>query len=554
MERLKLLAESVRLALSTQREKVKQDPFYLYTLAAEKNVKRILWVGGDGTILADSQKEGKPGEKISFEGSGSPWAAARSGTVAVQLSEGKEGEAIGEVWLPFDPEQGDLLHLKMALASREDPNARSILLIVKFFGMVGGGVFCYYLLRSFSARPSPLEEELENTSETGFMIDTFQGLIQELKQKEQELERLKGEAEEHAKSMESYNENILQSVTSGVLTFNRDKKITTFNAAAGEILNLEPEWAMQQSYEAVFGKNKKMASLLDETLQEEKEGLRQECEVERPDGRKIWLGMNTSLLRDRKNQMIGAILIFTDLTEMKMLQDQVELKKRLTVMGEMSAWIAHEFRNYMATIFGFSRLLSKKIEGNDPGQGMIKAITNELSAMERLITELLSYAKKTALHYDSVALIPLFEEIKEQFIATGSYPHIQWSFSFPARVPEILLDPLLIRQAFSNLIQNALEAMQEGEGTLRLALVLRPAGAVRIEISDTGPGISKENLDKVFLPFFTTKEKGTGLGLALVHKIILSHNGQISIESIEGKGTTFMITLPLRTQPVEVKE
>ena len=553
MERLKLLAESVRFTLSNQREKVTQDPFYLYSLAKEKNVKRILWIGGDGTILADSQKETKPGEKIAFDVSGSPWAAARMGTVAVRFSEEKEGEATGSVWLPFDQPGGDLLYLKVALAPRGDPNARSILLFLKFFGMVGGGVFCYYLLRSFFIRPVASQGELENTSETGFMIDTFQGLIQELKQKEQELERLKGEAEEHAESMESYNENILQSVTSGVLTFNREKKITTFNAAAGEILNLSPEWAMHQSYEAVFGKNKRMASLLDETLEEEKEGLRQECEVERPDGKKIWLGMNTSLLRDRKNQMIGAILIFTDLTEMKMLQDQVELKKRLTVMGEMSAWIAHEFRNYMATIFGFSRLLSKKIEGNDSGQGMIKAITNELSAMERLITELLSYAKRTVLHYDSVALVPLFEEIKEQFIATGSYPHIRWFFSFPEELPEILLDPLLIRQAFSNLIQNALEAMEEA-GTLRLTIALRPAGAVRIEISDTGPGISKENLDKVFLPFFTTKEKGTGLGLALVHKIILSHNGQISIESIEGKGTTFMITLPLRTQPVAMKE
>lgn len=551
IERLKLLGESVRLTLSSQMDKVSQDPFYLYSLAKEKNIGRILWVGGDGTILADSRKETKRGEKISLDGSGSSsWAAAREGTV-VDLSEEKEGETTGSVWLPFNQE-GELLHLKVTLAPREDPNARSILLFVKFFGMVGGGVFCYYLLRSFSTR-SNQEEELESTSETGFMIDTFQGLIQQLKQKEQELERLKREAEDHAKSVESYNENILQSVTSGVLTFNCEKKVTTFNAAAGDILNLSPGWAMQRSYEDVFGKNNKMVSLLDETLQEEKEGLRQECEVERSDGKKIWLGMNTSLLRDRKDQLIGAILIFTDLTEMKMLQDQVELKKRLTVMGEMSAWIAHEFRNYMATIFGFSRLLSKKIEGNDPGQGMIKAITNELSAMERLITELLSYAKKTALHYDSVALVPLLEEIREQFITTGSYPHIQWSFSFPERMPEILLDPLLIRQAFSNLIQNALEAMEE-EGTLCLAVALRPAGAVRIEISDTGPGISRENLDKVFLPFFTTKQKGTGLGLALVHKIILSHNGQISIESAEGKGTTFMITLPLRTQPVEMKE
>lgn len=548
-ERLKLLGESIRTALSAQKERLTQDPLYLNSLAAEKKIKRILLVNPDGMVLADSERELKREQKMVLDLAESPWASALEGTIAVELSEEKEDEeTIGSVWLPVDHEGGKaVLHLKVALAPRQDPNARSILLFLKLFGMVGGGIFCYYLLRSFYIRPTVPEGEPESNSETGFMIDTFQGLIQQLKQKEQELERLKGEAEEHAKSMESYNENILQSVTSGVLTFNCEKKITTFNSAAGEILNLSPEWAMQKSYEAVFGKNQKMASLLDETLHEEKEGLRKECEVERPDGKKIWLGMNTSLLRDRNNRMIGAILIFTDLTEMKMLQDQVELKKRLAVMGEMSAWIAHEFRNYMATILGFSRLLSKKIEGNDPRQGMIKAITNELSAMERLITELLSYAKKAVLHLDPVALVPLLEEIREQFISTGSYPHIRWSIAFAEHIPDILLDPLLIRQAFSNLMQNALEAMDE-EGTLHLKVDLRPDEVVHIEISDTGRGISKENLDKVFLPFFTTKEKGTGLGLALVHKIILSHNGQIAIESVEGKGTTFVINLPVRLE------
>lgn len=554
IERLKLLGEVVRAALLEQPARVKQDPSYLRSLATKKNVKRILLVDSDGMVLADSEREIKTEEKIAFGMSRSPWTMALAGTTVVEISDEKSGEEVfGSVWVPFNGENKEVLHLEVKLVTREDPNVRSILLFLKFFGMVGGGVFCYYLLRAFFARSSERKEKPESNGETGFVIDTFQELIQQLKQKEQELERLKGEAEDHAKSMESYNENILQSVTSGVLTFNCEKRITTFNAAAGEILNLSPDWALHRSYESVFGKNKKMALLLDETLQEEKEGLRQECEVERPDGKKIWLGMNTSLLRDRNDQMIGAILIFTDLTQMKMLQDQVELKKRLTVMGEMSAWIAHEFRNYMATIFGFSRLLSKKIEENDPRQGMIKAITNELSAMERLITELLSYAKRTVLHPDPVALVPLLEEIKEQFIGTESYAHIRWSFSFAEQIPEILLDPLLIRQAFSNLIQNALEAMDEG-GTLHLGIHLRPEGVVRIEISDTGPGISKENLDKVFLPFFTTKQKGTGLGLALVHKIILSHDGQIFIESIEGKGTTFMIHLPRRIQAVEIKE
>jgi signal transduction histidine kinase len=107
---------------------------------------------------------------------------------------------------------------------------------------------------------------------------------------------------------------------------------------------------------------------------------------------------STSLLRDPQNQMIGTTLVFSDLTEIKRLQEQVELKKRLTVLGEMSAGLAHEMRNFMGTIMGFSRLLSKKIETGDPKQRMVEAILSELSAMDRLIDDLLSYARPTELN------------------------------------------------------------------------------------------------------------------------------------------------------------
>jgi len=219
-------------------------------------------------------------------------------------------------------------------------------------------------------------------------------------------------------------------------------------------------------------------------------------------------------------------------------------------MGEMSAWIAHEFRNYMGTILGFSRLLSKKIGPKDAGQEMIKAITDELSSMERLITELLSYGKRTEIQAVPVAMIPLLKDLMQEFIVTRKYPNIRWVTSFPMVVPEIKLDPVLITRAFSNLLRNALEAMGT-DGEIRLRILTRPAGMIQVEFSDTGPGIPKENLDKIFLPFFTTKEKGTGVGLSLVHKIILSHGGHLSVGSMEGKGTTFRIILPLQLRTDE---
>lgn len=550
-ERLKLLGDSVQSALSGHLDQVGEDSAFLYDIAAGKNLKRIVLVDSDGTLLADSHREIKMKEKIPAGKEGAAWWTALQGEVVIETVEEPSGEVIGKIWLPLN---GRAAQVVVPLASRTDPRARLLLLFMNIFGVMGAGVFGYYLIRAVIVpSPSYFQGASENpATETGFVIHTFQGLIRQLKQKEQDLERLKGRAEEYAKNVESYNENILQSVTSGVLTFNCERKITTFNAAAGMILRLSPQEVLGKSYEAIFGGSQKIAWLLEETVDRGKEVAREECEVERSDGKKIWLGLNTSVLRDRNNTTIGATLVFTDLTEMKMLQDQVELKKRLTVMGEMSAWIAHEFRNYMGTILGFSRLLSKKIEPNDARQEMIKAITAELSAMERLITELLSYGRKTIIHPVPTALAPLLEEMKEQFVSSGSYLHVRWSLSLK-EAPEIEADPTLIRQAFSNLIQNALEAM-EGAGEIGIRILNRPAGMLEVKITDTGPGIAKEHFDKIFLPFYTTKEKGTGLGLALVHKIILAHNGQISVESTEGSGTAFTIHLPLHMPPLKVKE
>ena len=549
-ERLKLLGESVQAALSAHLEQIKQDPSVLHSLAAEKNLKQIVLVDSDGTLLADTDREIKTNEKIPDAGR-AVWSTALRGERVIQISEARSGEMLGKIWLPLN---GRAVHLVASLPSRSDPLSRSLFLFMNIFAGMGAAMLGYYLIRAaIVPSPSYFQEPSENMgTESGFVMNTFQGLIQQLKQKEQELERLKGRAEEYAKNVESYNENILQSVTSGVLTFNCEKRITTFNATAGMILHLPPDAVLGRSYEVIFGGNQKIAQILEATVDLGKEVAREECEVERSDGKKIWLGLNTSVLRDRNGTTIGATLVFTDLTEMKMLQDQVELRKRLAVMGEMSAWIAHEFRNYMGTILGFSRLLSKKIEPNDPSQEMIKAIVTELSAMERLITELLSYGRKTIIHPTSTALAPMLEELKDQFVASGAYPHVRWSLSLEGP-SEAAVDPTLIRQAFSNLIQNALEAMQE-KGEIRITLLNRPAGMLGVKIADTGHGIPKEHLDKIFLPFYTTKEKGTGLGLALVHKIILAHNGQISVESTEGSGTTFTIHLPLHLSPIKMKE
>lgn len=448
------------------------------------------------------------------------------------------------------------LFFQVVVVSAPTEDNIGVTFLVRFlqvFGAAGTLLFIYSLFR-ISRKKTGRGDSKDSPGKTGFVMNTFEGLIQELKSKEEELERLKKVAEDRAKRIEGHNENILQSVPSGVLTVDREKKITTFNTAAGTILALPPELALGESYESLFLKNPKMMQLLDRTLEEERDMLRQDCAVEQSPGKKIWLGLSTSLLRDRNGGIIGATLVFTDLTEKKMLEEQVELKKRLAMMGEMSAWVAHEFRSYMGTILGFSRLLEKKLEQGDPKKSMIKSITSELSSMEYLISELLSYSKKTVVEPSPIILTEMLQRLVRQFQESGQYPHITWEIDLEADFPEIKLDSVLMRQAFTNLIQNALDVMPEA-GQLKMRAFRRPAvRRVQIEISDTGPGIPEDALDKVFLPFFTTKNKGTGLGLALVHKIILSHNGHIMVANNRQKGARFTVILPVNRGQVILKE
>lgn len=544
-ERLKLFGASVRTSLLREESEEGPDIFSLHLLATERKLDQITLINPVGIVVADSKREVTGKEMIPEEHQNKYWKMALKGEIALEPKRHEKMEKpVRIIWVPLENKQ--LLRLVIPVSLNKDQNPKGLLLFIKVFGVLGSGVLAYSLFRFYWTRPGPRGLELgREPNESGFVIDTFEGLIRQLKQKEESLELQKGKAEEHAESVESYNENILQSVTSGVLTFNGEKKIMTFNAAASAILNVPLEAAKGKTYLDLFGENQKITSFLEQTLEKEREIFREECEVERLDKDRIWLGLNTSLIRDRQNHIIGATLVFTDLTEMKMLQEQIELKKRLAVMGEMSAWIAHEFRNYMGTILGFSRLLSKKLEPKDAGQEMIQAITDELSSMERLITELLSYGKRAEVHPVPVAMIPLLKDLMQEFIVSQKYSNIRWITSFPPVVPEVKLDPVLINRAFSNLLRNALEAM-EGRGEIRLRVLTRPAGMIQVEISDNGPGIPKENLDKIFLPFFTTKDEGTGVGLSLVHKIILSHGGHLSVGSVEGKGTTFRIILPLQ--------
>jgi two-component system sensor histidine kinase AtoS len=401
-----------------------------------------------------------------------------------------------------------------------------------------GTIIILGMMRRYRRDLGHNQEEQEQTRNVSFVIGAFQDVTRQLKEKEKELERLRSLAEQRAENVESYTENILQCVTSGVITFDGNGLSTTMNRSAEEILDVERVNALGRTCGDIFGEGD-ICRLVQDTLQKGVPSRRMETELVRQNDR-IWLGFNTAHLMDRQGKSLGVILSFSDLTEVKRLQEQMELKERLTALGEMSAGIAHELRNPMAVIAGYLNLLAKKQDGS--GQVVIKDILTEINGMNRIIGDLLTFARPTALNRTEINLRELIETcvstvLQAKGVDNGITAVLELSDG------NVCIDEVLMRQALGNLVQNAVEAMHDG-GTLTVRSTYDRE--LVIIVKDSGTGIPAEQHRDIFLPFFTTKDKGVGMGLALTHKIITAHGGRIEVESRNGSGTTFTIILPIK--------
>lgn len=224
-------------------------------------------------------------------------------------------------------------------------------------------------------------------------------------------------------------------------------------------------------------------------------------------------------------------------SEMKSLREQLLLKERLAALGEVSAGIAHEFRNPMGVITGYGRLLEKSFPGDDDRRELVEGILREIEGMNRVMDELLSFSRQEPIQKVRISAHDFLADVPGMFSETGDV-QIQCNAD-----TDLIADITLLRQAIKNLVQNAFEA-----GAVQVRIIAYPckqgvsAGSC-LEISDNGPGLAPDALAKIFTPFYTTKPDGTGIGLALVQKIILAHGGSISVESAKGSGTLFRIML-----------
>lgn len=225
-------------------------------------------------------------------------------------------------------------------------------------------------------------------------------------------------------------------------------------------------------------------------------------------------------------------------SELKALKEQLVVKERLAALGEVSAGIAHEFRNPMSVISGYARLLLKSLPAEDDRRELAEGILQEIGSMNGVMTELLSFSRSEPIQKMSVPVQALLIETMRGF------PDRQRIHSAETGTLQCAGDATLLRQALKNLAQNALEAGARDVWLRAASGEMSGKKGVWLTVQDNGPGLDEAGQEKIFTPFYTTKADGTGIGLALVQKIVLAHGGTITVESRKGEGALFRIFLP----------
>ena len=263
-------------------------------------------------------------------------------------------------------------------------------------------------------------------------------------------------------------------------------------------------------------------------------------------GRGVHLGVTVSPLFDGEGQLHGAICLFTDLTAVKDLEEQLRLKDSLATVGELTAGIAHEFRNGLATIHGYSKLFDLNALP-DAYRPYVEGIRAETESLSQVVTNFLNFARPAQLTLTRVDLRAHLRARGRRDPDRRAWPSAATSSS-RASSARVEGDEVLLRQAFSNLLRNAVEACAGASVAAVVAIrseIDRPQKLSRITVTDNGPGIPAASRERVFQPFFTSKRNGTGLGLALVQKIIVFHNGRVVAGTSPAGGASLQVTLPL---------
>ncbi len=390
-------------------------------------------------------------------------------------------------------------------------------------------------------------------------FETFNETTQRLKaaydKLQEKIAQLDGELEEKNRQLllkvdelnrtKNYLNDILEAMTDGVVAVDIDGRITTFNTAAQRITGLTASEVKDRSYSEVFGDG---FSVPRPGARSSPPPAHVATELRSKDGAAVPVSESVAMLTDREGNVIGAVKVFQDLSEVTRLREEVRQKDRLAAVGQMAATVAHEIRNPLGGIEGFAALLARDIPDHDSRKRLVEKILAGTRSLNRVVSELLAFTRPMELKFKEIDIENLVSSVLALASDEGNGVAVRVEVEHAGKHEKLHGDPEMLGQALLNLVLNAFQSMPQG-GELKIGIDAEPKSehdlsSVKIRFADTGCGVPEEILPRIFEPFFTTKEKGTGLGLSLAARVIERHGGRIAVSSKQGVGSTFEVCLP----------
>jgi nitrogen fixation/metabolism regulation signal transduction histidine kinase len=399
-------------------------------------------------------------------------------------------------------------------------------------------VLTFAVLKFFTAARDTRSRLSNNGMETAVLSAALQDAVTKLKAQERAM-TLRAEASERL------SDEIIANLTAGLLMVNHSGEVQIVNPVGRRLLNLGEGPHRGVNYREVLAHAEPLVALIEQCLASGRSMIRRAVEIAVASAPSVHLGLSVSPLGDDSSAPHGVICLFTDLTAVVALEEQVRLKDSLARVGELTAGIAHEFRNGLATIHGYSRLLNLDALP-EQFRPYVEGIRAETEAMREVVTNFLNFAKPDQPTLSPVDLGAIAEraadDLRTDARALSGDIHVDGEFAV------IEGDDVLLRQAFSNLLRNAIEACAAASIAPVVSVearIDRAQGVNTITVADNGPGFPEHMRERVFHPFFTTKAQGTGLGLALVQKIVVTHNGRVVAGRASTGGGLITVVLPL---------
>ena len=429
--------------------------------------------------------------------------------------------------------------------------------VMLFVSMVCMAALLRGLLRPYNqligeAQRAPVAHSGKRQNEAAFVLETFQSVIAQLQEQQQELKRLSEQASQRADSAEAFSDRIVASMPTGLLAFDAGGRVTVMNSPARDLFRAGA--SEREHFNEVLRGAPALMQLVEQCLSSGRIFRREEIETIdglEPSKR---LGATVAPIDPASETgSRGVLCLVSDITEVSRLREQVALKKNLESLGEMSAGLAHEFKNAMAALHGYAQFL-QSVDTTEQGRSATEALLQEVRSLSEMTTAFLNFARPQALQLEDLAVDELLDECTRELklvLEARNVECVRISTSADGNGSgTVRADARMLRQAFLNLLRNAAEAIPDNQTDRRVTLKSSNAEIqgkqwTVISIQDTGPGIAPTDLQKIFIPFFTTKSQGHGIGLALAHRVIAEHGGTLTAANSPAGGAIFSVRLPL---------